>query len=389
MMRRLLTLLPVMALAGCGTFADPTEWFAGPDVVKPTELVDLQNKIQPQTIWSRDIGAGTDDQRLSLEPRVLADTVYVADGEGRVAALAVSNGSIRWQVDLDVPIAGGPGAGEGLVLVGTSDAEVIALNADSGVERWRARVSSEVLSVPAASNGTVIVHTVDGKLFGLEATNGNERWRYEREVPVLTLRGSGSPVISGGVAYLGMAGGKLIALRVDNGSLLWDVNVTVPGGRSELQRLADIDGDPLVLGGGVFVATYQGEVAAVEERSGRVAWRRKMSSYNRMAADLQGLYVSDADGVVWGLDIRSGAARWSQDGLKYRRLSNMAVVDDLVVVGDFEGYLHWLDRDDGSMVARTRVGSKPITTGLQVVDGVLYVQGDDGDLAAVRLPEQR
>ena len=240
--------------------------------------------------------------------------------------------------------------------------------------------------MPAVSNGVVIAQTTDGKLFGLEATNGNERWRYEREVPTLTLRGSSSPVVFGGAVYAGMAGGKLIALRADNGNLLWDVDVTVPSGRSELQRLADIDGDPIVFGGGVFVATYQGEVAVFEQTSGRRAWRRKMSSYNRMAADRQGLYVSDADGVVWGLDIRSGSARWSQDALKHRRLSNVGVVEDLVVVGDFDGYLHWLDRDDGGMVARTRVGSDPITTGLQVAGGVLYVLGDGGDLAAVRLP---
>jgi outer membrane protein assembly factor BamB len=232
------------------------------------------------------------------------------------------------------------------------------------------------------------VHTIDGKLFGLEATNGNERWRYEREVPVLTLRGSGSPVISGGAVYTGTAGGRLVALRVDNGALLWNVNVTVPSGRSELERMSDIDGDPIVLGGGVFVATYQGEVAAVEERSGRVAWRRKLSSYSRMAADRRGLYVSDAEGVVWGLELQSGSARWSQDALKNRRLSNTAIVGGLVVVGDFEGYLHWLDRNDGSLVARTRLGSDPITTGLQVVDDVLYVQGDGGELAAVRLPVQ-
>lgn len=388
-MRRLTFLLPVVLITGCGTFADPTEWFAGPDVVEPAELVDLQNKIQPQVLWSRDVGAGTDDQRLSLEPRVAGDTVFVADGEGRVQALAVANGSSRWQVDLDVPASGGPGVGEGLVLLGTSDAEVIALGEQDGAERWRARVSSEVLSVPAASNGVVVVHTVDGKLFGLEAASGNERWRYEREVPVLTLRGSGSPVIDGGIVYIGMAGGKLIALRVDNGSLVWDTNVTVPTGRSELQRLADIDGDPLVLGGGVFVATYQGDVAAVEQRSGRVAWRRKVSSYNRMAADFEGLYVSDADGVVWGLDIRTGTARWSQDALKNRRLSNVGVLGNYVVVGDFEGYLHWLNREDGSLVARTRVGSDPISTGLQVTGDVLYVQGDGGDLALIRLPEQR
>ena len=150
--------------------------------------------------------------------------------------------------------------------------------------------------------------------------------------------------------------------------------------------MADIDGEPIVLGGGIFVATYQGEVAAIEERSGRVAWRRALSSYSRMAADPRGLYVSDAEGVVWGIELQSGAARWSQEALKHRRLSNVVILGDLLVVGDFEGYLHWLDRSDGSLVARTRLGSDPITNGLQVVDGILYALGDGGELAAVRLP---
>jgi outer membrane protein assembly factor BamB len=193
-------------------------------------------------------------------------------------------------------------------------------------------------------------------------------------------------VISGGAVYVGMAGGKLIALRIDNGELLWDLSITVPSGRSELERLADVDSDPIVIGGGVFVATYQGEVAAIDQRSGRPVWQRKISSYSGMAADLDGLYVSDTEGVVWGIDIRSGSARWSQDALKNRSLSSVALLGDLVVVGDFEGYLHWLDKSDGSMVARTRVGSDPITTGMQVANGILYVQGDGGQLAAVRLP---
>lgn len=384
--RVLLVLLLGAASSGCGTFADPTEWFSSTEVVEPNELVDLDNKIEPRTLWQRDTGAGTDEQRLGLEPRIAGDWVFVADADGRVQALGAENGETRWEVDLDVPVSGGPGYGESLVLLGTSDGEVIVLDGASGAERWRVRVSSEVLSVPAAADGVVVVHTNDGKLFGLEATTGVERWRYEREVPTLTLRGSGSPVIDSGVVYVGMPGGKLVALRVDSGKLLWDLNVTVPGGRSELQRLADIDGDPIVFGGGVFVATYQGEVAAVEQRAGRVAWRRKMSTYSRMAADPRGLYIADADGVVWGLDIRSGQLRWKQDTMLNRRLSSAAVLGDLVVVGDFEGYLHWLNRDDGSLVARTRVGSDPITGGLQVVDDTLFVQGDGGDMAAIRLP---
>ncbi len=385
-MRRFLFLLSAAALAGCGTFADPGEWFSSAEVVEPSPLVDLQNQIQPQTLWSRDVGSGTDNQRLGLVPRVVGDTVYTADARGRVEATAIADGSRRWRVELETPVGGGPGVGEALVVLGTSDAEVIALDVESGGERWRSQVSSEVLSVPAVAGGIVVVHTVDGKLFGLEAAVGTERWRYERQVPTLTLRGSGSPVISGGAVYVGMAGGKLIALRVDNGELLWDLSITVPSGRSELERLADVDSDPIVIGGGVFVATYQGEVAAIDQRNGRPVWQRKISSYSGMAADLDGLYVSDTEGVVWGIDIRSGSARWSQDALKHRRLSSVALLGGLVVVGDFEGYLHWLDKSDGSMVARTRVGSDPITTGIQVANGILYVQGDGGQLAAVRLP---
>ena len=184
-------LLATALLSGCGTMADPFEWFDATEVVEPSPLVELENKVQPDTLWSRDVGAGTDEQRLNLAPRVVGDTVYVADAEGTVQALAISNGATRWEVELDdVPVSGGPGVGDGMVLLGTSDAEVIALNADDGELRWQARVSSEVLSAPAAANGVVVVHTVDGKLFGLESTNGNERWRYEREVPTLTLRGS-------------------------------------------------------------------------------------------------------------------------------------------------------------------------------------------------------
>ncbi len=386
-MRRLLPILLAAAfLQGCGTFMDPTEWFAGPDVVEPSPLVELDDPAQPQTLWTRQVGVGTDGQRLGLSPYLADGILFVADARGRVEALGAQDGRPRWSVDLDIPLTGGPGAGEGLVLLGGGEADVLALSIEDGSLRWTAEVSSEVLSVPAVTAGAVIVQTIDGKVIGLEVTNGNQRWRYEREVPALTLRGTGSPVVSGGAVYVGMSGGRLVALRADNGGVLWDATVTAPSGRSELERLADIDGDPIVLGGGIFVATYQGEVAALEQSSGRAAWRQDLSVHSSLGADRQGIYASDADGVVWGLDIRSGTVRWRQEALKYRGLSDVAVVDGLVVVGDFEGYLHWLDAEDGSLVARNRVGSAPITSGLLVVDGVLYVQGDGGDVAAIRPP---
>jgi outer membrane protein assembly factor BamB len=389
MTMRTLLLIPLLLVGGCGTFVDPTEWMGSAEVLEPSELVDLDNRVLPQTVWTRDIGVGSDDQRLFLKPRVTEAVVYAVDADGRVLALARDSGRVIWEQDLEAPASGGPGAGEGLVLVGTAEGELIALSTDAGAERWRASLSSEVLSVPAVFNGVVVVHTADGKVFGLEATNGNQRWLYERQVPVLSLRGVSSPVIVDGVVYLGQAGGKLAALRADNGSLIWEATITAPSGRSELQRLADIDGDPVIVGGGAFAATYQGEVAAVEQRSGRVAWRTDMSVYGRMGADPRGIYAADADGIVYGLDPRSGGKRWTQDALKYRRLSDVVALQGLVVVGDFDGYLHWLDAEDGSLAARTRVGSDPISKGLSVLDDMLYVQGDGGDLAAIRVPALR
>jgi outer membrane protein assembly factor BamB len=386
-MRRLIPIaLAALFLQGCGTFMDPTEWFSSSEVVEPSPLVELEDPIQPQVLWTRQVGVGTDGQRLGLSPYLADGVLLVADARGRVEALGAEDGRPRWSVDLDMPLSGGPGAGEGLVLLGGGEADVVALSADNGSLRWTAEVSSEVLSVPAVTAGAVIVQTIDGKVIGLEVTNGNQRWRYEREVPALTLRGTGSPVVSGGAVYVGMSGGRLVALRADSGGVLWDATVTAPSGRSELQRLADIDGDPIVLGGGVFAATYQGEVAALEQSSGRAAWRQALSVHSSLGADRLGIYASDSDGVVWGLDIRTGSVRWRQEALKHRRLSDVAVIDGLVVVGDFEGYLHWLDREDGGLVARTRVGSAPITGGLLAADGVLFVQGDGDDVAAIRPP---
>ncbi|RMG33816.1 MAG: hypothetical protein D6720_10730 [Gammaproteobacteria bacterium] len=230
-----------------------------------------------------------------------------------------------------------------------------------------------------------MIRTIDGKVQGLDATTGEERWRYEREIPVLTLRGTGDPIISGDHVLCGMAGGKLVDLDLRTGAVHWDVTVSIPSGRSELERLADIDANPLVLGGLVFVATYQGEVAALEEDTGEILWRRKFSSYSGMAADRYNVYAADADGFVWALDADNGSARWRQEALKNRQLSDVAVLAGTVAVGDFEGYVHLLSSEDGSLVGRTRVGSAPITHGMLVADGVLYVMGDEGDLAALKL----
>jgi len=365
--------------------ADPTSWFDD-DVkeVEPNELSDFDKTLEVKTLWDTDIGSGTDNLRLRLIPRVDGGRVYAADSEGQVQALDSLTGKRIWKTDLDLPLSGGPGSGEGLVLLGTSDGEVVALNADNGEQLWKAQVSSEVLSVPAAASGVVVVHSIDGKLVGLNAVDGKQLWLYSRKVPVLTLRGTSSPKINGGVVYTGFAGGKLVAIDLQKGFVQWEASITAPSGRSELERMVDIDGDPFISDGTVYVATYQGELAAVSEYSGTLLWRRKLSSYSGVDADWRNLYITDDMGNVWGINTENGAAMWKQDKLLNRRLSAPAVVDGYVVVGDFEGYLHWLSHDDGKMVARTRVGGQAITAAPVMSDGVVYVFGDGGALAAVQ-----
>ena len=385
MFRLLFVSLLAIILSGCGSMADPTTWFGDDAVeVQPEELVDFNQELNVKTLWKQDIGSGSGDKRLKLVPRIDNGRVFAADSEGVVQALDAVSGKKIWSVNLELPLSGGPGSGEGLVIVGTSDGEIVALDESSGEERWRSQVSSEVLSVPAAGLGVVVVHTIDGKLFGLNVSDGKQRWLYSLTVPVLTLRGSSSPVISGTTVYCGFAGGKLVALDLSTGVTQWEISITAPSGRSELERMVDIDGDPLVNNGVVYVSTYQGEVAAVGEYTGTLMWRRKLSSYNEVSADWRHLYVTDEIGQVWGINPDNGAAMWKQSKLLNRKLSAPATVDGYVVVGDFDGYLHWLSHSDGRMVARTRVGGESITAAPKMANGIVYVLGDGGDLAAVQ-----
>lgn len=381
----LVALLAAAVLAGCGTIADPTTYFGGSSVEKPAELVPVANSVDVITLWSVDVGKGVDKQRLNLVPKPVGGRVYAADARGHVMALDAATGRSLWTRDTDRELTAGPGYGDGLVLVGTGDGEVVALDADSGAERWVSRVSSEVLAVPAAAHGVVVVHTIDGRIAGLEAATGKPRWQYERTTSGLGLRGSSSPMISGTKAITGMAGGRIVAVDVERGLPLWETTITAPTGRSELERVHDIIGDPLLYQGAVFVGTYQGEIAGLLEGTGQIAWRRKASTHSALASDGRALFFTDDADNVWSAEPRDGAALWKQDKLRARRLSAPAALDGYVFVGDLDGYVHVLSAQDGSLVARTRVGSSPISAQPRVADGVLYVLGDSGNLAAMRL----
>jgi outer membrane protein assembly factor BamB len=374
-----LFLLVTGALGGCA-------WFGEEDNSEPpAKLESFEKEVRLRSLWSRDTGVGTRKQFVNLVPTVVDERVYVADRSGSVRAYELENGKEVWQSKTGVAISAGTGVGEGLVLVGSSEADLVALAADSGEQRWRTTVSSEVLSVPQITGDVVVVQTVDGNITGLDAQTGERLWIHDRSVPVLTLRGSSSPLVDSGVVLAGFANGKLTALEANSGRELWEAVITVPRGRSELQRIVDIDADAVISDGILYVSSYQGQLAAVALQNGRLLWSRDMSSYAGIAVDRQYIYVSDADSEIWALDQRNGASLWKQTKFRMRASTGPSVVGGYVSVGDFEGYLHLLSRSDGSIVGRQKVDSGGILAAPVALDDRLLVLGAGGKLVLYQL----
>ena len=378
--RAVVVSLLTAALTGCG-------WFSGGEPVRPVSpLPSLASPVQGEVLWARDLGGNTGSGRL--QPALQGGRLFVAAGDGTIVALDARTGGIAWRSDLDARITGGVGVGAGLVLAGTAEGRVIALDRDTGAERWRIELSSEVLSAPAAAQGVVVARTNDGKVVALSAADGQQLWSFEREVPVLSLRGSASPVISGNEVICGLDGGKLVNLDIATGRPLWEIAVAYPTGRSDLDRVVDIDGDPLVAGEGVFVATYQGSLAAVKRDTGAVGWSIPFSSYHGIAANSDTLFATDEFGHVSAIEPGSGSIRWTQKALSGRRLSGPGAVAGWVAVGDLEGYVHWLDATTGEIRGRSKIADSLITGRLVADNGAIYGIGSEGEAGAVRAPLQ-
>ena len=367
---------------GCAMFSD---YMAEDTQDPPSPLTSFEEEFNIKRVWSTDTGAGSDKQHLKLTPAIADNKVFVADYKGRVQGIKLETGERLWDVETKTDISAGPGAGSGLVLVGTRNADILALSMSNGKELWRTSVSSEVLSVPKVSAGIVIVRTVDGRTRALDASSGKRLWIYDRSQPVLTLRGNSSPAVTQDIGLVGFDNGKLAALLLKNGRLIWESTIAVPRGRSELERMVDIDGDPVVRDGVVYIVSYQGNVAALELKSGRLLWTRKMSSYAGLDVTDKQIYITDDESDVWALDRNSGASLWRQDKLKWRSLTAPVAMDNHVVIADFEGYLHWLSQEDGHLVARGRADSSGFASAPIVVDELLIALGKGGELSAFRI----
>jgi outer membrane protein assembly factor BamB len=352
---------------------------------KPTALVNFTARFQPVRAWSVTLSKSEPKLRLGLAPVIEANRVYGAGPHGEVVALDLATGRRIWQKQLKLALSGGPGAGNGLVLVCSSGGTVVALNAADGAERWRTELNSELLAAPAITPDLAIVRTVDGKLYGLEAADGKQRWVTDQQVPRLTLRGTSRPVVSGELVFSGFDNGRLMAVSLAGGTTAWDVAVGQPRGSSELQRLIDIDSPASLDGDDIFAVAFQGHAVRLARDSGREIWSHEISSYRGLAADALGVYVSTADSHVVRLDRASGAERWRQKALERRSLTAPALQGNSVVVADYQGVIHWLSMDDGAFLARAKAGAR-IRSAPQIAGNLVVVQTDKGAIEAWRAP---
>lgn len=349
----------------------------------PAPLTEFHPTFSVKRLWSADIGAATKDY-LGLQPMASDATVYAAGPKGRVSAFAAATGKRKWENDLDLPVSGAVGVGEELVAVGTRGGQVVALKRNTGKRVWTATVSSEVLAPPAVGDTIVVVQAVDGRLFGLSAADGKRLWVYERTEPALSLRGTDTPVLVGDSVLAGFASGRLAALRLADGRPLWDTTVAQPRGRNEIERLVDVDAPPLVFSDAIYAATYQGKLAAINPANGNIIWSRDVSTYTGLASDGTNVYLTNDHGYVLAFDRHTGASVWKQDALHGRKLNAPTLYDGAVVVADYEGYVHWLSREDGHFIARYQVGSSAVRARGVVADDTLFIASISGTLSALR-----
>ena len=382
--RLLTTSVLLLLISGCSTFQ---EWFGSEeeDATAPVELERIDTKVKLKKQWSSKVGDGQGDGFYKITPTLVDGVLYVASSDGEVAAISAADGDRLWRVELERPLSGGVGYHDRSLYLGGADGSVLQLSADDGVVEWEAAVSGEVLAAPAVSDNWVIVQTYDGKLLGFQPGADEPAWTFTSDVPVLTLRGTSTPILVGGNAIAGFGDGKVIAVDVNSGNVSWESRIGVPQGSSEIDRIVDIDGAMTQQGIELFVASYQGRVAALDNRTGRKLWQQNVSSVTGTHVGFGNVYVADVDGTLSAF-LRTGqGVRWQNIELGYRQLSRPTPVSSYVATVDFDGYLHLLSQVDGQIVGRTKIGGDAARADMIADSGRLFIFADNGQLLAYEL----
>ena len=378
----LLSLLMLLPLAGCGWL----DIFSKEDGNEPMRLERINAQVEIDRLWRVSVGNGQGKKYNVLRPALSGNRVFAAGNNGEVVAVQADNGRVVWRKRTKQVITGGVGASNGLVVVGTENSRVLAFAEDDGRELWSAEVSSEVLAPPATNGRIVVVQTVDGRLTGLDAATGQQRWIYENDVPALSLRGTSAPLILENFVIAAMANGSVVSIATDNGTLRWEQRVAIPTGRSDIERLVDIDG-PVWLNeaGQILVTAYQGYLAVIDAVTGQTRWRTEASSWVGNASGFGNAYLADESGNVRAFRIGQDQPVWTNESLLRRRLSTPVGFSNYLAVGDFEGYVHFLSQIDGRIVGRTKVDGDGLRAPMIAQGNTLYAYGNGGSLVALRV----
>jgi outer membrane protein assembly factor BamB len=368
---------------------------------KIAELTELDNAFDAEVLWDRSVGDGVSDYFSRIKPVVAYNKVYSASRMGDVIAFEKESGKQVWQADLSdinnersfwdsrisALVAGGPIAGLNKIFIGTENGDVFALDAETGELVWQAKIKGEIIAPPAIDSGILVVNSASGVLKAFDANTGDELWKAEQDVPALTLRGISTPVIASGGVLIGSGKGALSVYILEKGQAGWTTEVGEATGSTELQRVIDVDSAPVVFGDKVYAISARGNLVAVDLKSGRILWKRQYSSYRQIAVYRNDIFITSTNGHIYALNRLDGIERWSNLELTNRSVTGPAVVGGYIVVGDFEGYLHWLDQDTGEILSRHKVDGSGIHSTPTVVDGKIYSQSRDGDLQVIITPE--
>lgn len=380
-------LMTVLFLSSCSKIDN---YLLGKDnTPEPAELTKITSTLDVTSSWTTGAGAGTKGVYLEMAPAVNESTIYTADVNGRVMAFERKTGDKLWENDLDTDLISGPSVDETSLAVTDKEAKIIVLDAKTGKKRWSHTTSNEIFSPPTLAEGKVFVKTVDGNLYAFDEESGHRQWIYEHGNPSLIMRAGSSPQVLFGAVIVGFADGKLIGLRADTGQILWEKTLSMPEGATDVERMADIDANPIVLEGVAYVASYQQNISALSLQTGEIVWEnKKVSAIHNMAADSTTLYVVDTHSTIWAIDRLSGTVLWKQKALENRRLTAPTLVEgDILVVGDSQGFIHWISTKDGQVLTRTRPARSAIVLPL-VADGQdVYLLTSSGKLIAYRVPE--
>ena len=371
--------LVTACLSGCSIFS-------ADDEIEPAKLQKIQQQVELTTLWSARSASSNNHFWANLQMAVSAVSLFTADHSGSIVASDLKNGQPQWSVDLDLPISGGLGYGDQKLVFGTIEGQIYVLNASDGGLLWSADVSSEVLSSPAVNSKIVVAQSIDNRLYAFDVKTGEELWQHDAGAPILSVRGNSSSMILNNMVISAFDNGKLIAFNADNGALLWETRLALPKGRTELERMIDIDGQPILVDDIIYSVSYQGRLGALTRGTGRNLWFQDSSSHHSPAHSRGRLFVTEAKNhVVRAFKAGNGEELWNNNQLEYRQLTGPVTLGNSVAVADAEGYIHLLDADTGEFVGRTKVGGGGVSADLLVVDQTLLVQSNNGLISAFKI----